>query len=73
MKAAGIDQLNTVETSKAAKNRLIELWDSSTGELIDAKLQRFIVDADKYKEPYQYTYLYRQQEVPSHLKDKENK
>lgn len=73
MKAAGIDQLNTVETSKAAKNRLIELWDSSTGELTDAKLQRFIADADKYKEPYQYTYLYRQQEVPSHLKDKENK
>lgn len=73
MKAAGIDQLNTIETSKAAKNRLIELWDSSTGELTDAKLQRFIADADKYKEPYQYTYLYRQQEVPSHLKDKENK
>ena len=73
MKAAGIDQLNTVETSKAAKNKLMELWDSSTGELTEENVNNFIANASANTEVYSYTYLYRQQEVPSHLKDAENK
>lgn len=73
MKAAGIDQLNTVETSKAAKNKLMELWDSSTGELTEENVNNFIANAAANTEVYSYTYLYRQQEVPSHLKDAENK
>lgn len=51
----------------------MELWDSSTGELTEENVKNFIANAADNTEVYSYTYLYRQQEVPSHLKDAENK
>lgn len=73
MKTTGIDQLNTVETVKAAKHNVLELWDSDTGELLDDNLNNFIKDAPLKLENFSYNYLYRQQEVPQHLVDTENK
>lgn len=71
MKEAGVDQLNTVETSKAANETLLTLWDNDevlTKEAEDA----FVGDAKTYRQLYSYNNLYTQQETPQHM-DAQNK
>lgn len=69
MKEVGIDQLNTIETSKAANHNIITLWDNDG----NIHLDEFKEQAKNVIEPYSYNYLYRQQEVPEHMVDEENK
>ena len=66
----GIDQVNTVETSKVAKHNVITYWDNE-GNPTGAK--EFREKAYLYKESYNYKYLYRQQVVPQHMVDTFNK
>lgn len=69
MREADIDQLNTVETSKAANHNIITLWDNNG----NIHLEEFTQEAPNNSEYYSYNYLYRQQEVPEHMTDEENK
>lgn len=66
MKENDIDQLNTIETSKAGKARVIHLWDNE-GNLTDKALNNFKLQAKEASEIYDYNYLYTQQETPQHL------
>ena len=69
----GIDQCNTKETSKAANYEVIEFWDAKTGEVKHKSDAAFAKKARQVARPYSYMYLYRQQEVPQHMKDAHNK
>lgn len=71
MKAADIDQLNTEETSKAGKCNVLTIWDNN-GEITEEAKRDFSTNAAGAAELFNYNYLYRQQETPSHL-DAENK
>jgi len=64
MHDAGIDQLNTVETSKAANEDIITLWDDN-GDLTGA--DTFVTECENRKQVYDYNHLYTQQETPQHL------
>lgn len=66
-----IQQVNTIETSKAANYETLTFWDNEGVAISD--LNKFAEDAKRVKKPYSYAYLYRQQEVPQHIKDEENK
>lgn len=68
MKEAGIDQLNTVETSKAANAEVLTLWDNNEKFLPD----NFVAQAKEFKQDYSYSHLYTQQESPQHM-NSENK
>ena len=72
MKDNHIDQLNTEETSKAGKARVLEIFDSETGEVTQKNIDDFNAHADAYAEYYDYNHLYTQQETPQHM-DAENK
>lgn len=72
MKANGIDQLNTEETSKAGKARVLTVFNPKTGECTDELIRRFNNVANAYKEEYDYNHLYTQQETPQHM-NAENK
>lgn len=67
-----IDQINTVETSKAGKSRILTLWDQE-GNLTGKNLANFkkeIAKKDVASRMYQifdYNFLYTQQETPQHL------
>lgn len=65
-----IGQLNTEETSKAAKKTVFTIWDEDTGDFHEDFEDKF---DDSYIENYQYQYLYKQQEVPQHMIDEHNK
>ena len=67
MKEAGIDQLNTKETSKAGIKDVLTLWDKDTN-LVDK--DTFVNEAKNKKEIFNYNYLYKQQDVPQHLNAK---
>lgn len=69
MKEAGIDQLNTEETSKAGKCNILTIWDNN-GEITEQNKQDFITNAKGAAELFNYNYLYTQQETPSHLNAK---
>lgn len=71
MKKAGIDQLNTVETSKASNGKVLKLWDND-GNLTKENVTEFEQLAPTYAETYDYNYLYTQQESPQHM-NAENK
>ena len=71
MKEAGVDQLNTIETSKAANHNTLRLWDND-GNISGETAQEFVKKASEVKETYSYNYLYTQQETPQHL-DAKNK
>lgn len=71
MKEAGVDQLNTIETSKAANHNTLRLWDND-GNISGENAQEFVAKASEIKETYSYNYLYTQQETPQHL-DAKNK
>ena len=63
MKAAGVDQLNTVETSQAANEEILTLWDNNG----DFHPEGFVENADRMKRTYDYSFLYTQQETPQHI------
>lgn len=69
MKKAGIDQLNTEETSKAAKKQVLTLWNE------DGSVNTDSFNEDNIKQSAQsfsYNFLYEQQVTPQHA-NKENK
>lgn len=70
MKANNIDQLNTEETSKAGKARVLTIFDEKTGEVTDEHLKDFNNKAEDYREEYDYNHLYTQQETPQHMNAK---
>lgn len=71
MKNAGIDQLNTEETSKAGKCNVLTIWDED-GNITSKNKEDFIANSPNVSEEYSYNYLYTQQETPQHL-NSENK
>lgn len=82
MKKFGIGQLNTAETSKAAKKGIYTIWDAETGEMTEEFKSLFNEDGsikedaqfdNTLAEDYFYQYLYKQQDVPQHLVDAHNK
>ena len=70
MKDNNIDQLNTEETSKAGKARVLTIFDEKTGEVTDEHLKDFNNKAKDYREEYNYNHLYTQQETPQHMNAK---
>ena len=70
MKANNIDQLNTEETSKAGKARVLTIFDEKTGEVTNEHLKDFNNKAEDYREEYDYNHLYTQQETPQHMNAK---
>ena len=76
MREADIDQLNTVETSKAAKEYVGKLWDNEGNlfgqEHIDdeATLKELVsnmaTELDAHAQLFTYNNLYTQQETPQH-------
>lgn len=70
MKANNIDQLNTEETSKAGKARVLTIFDEKTGEVTEDHLKDFNNKAEDYREEYDYNHLYTQQETPQHMNAK---
>lgn len=70
MKDNNIDQLNTEETSKAGKARVLTLFDTKTGEVTEEHLKDFNNKAEDYREEYDYNHLYTQQETPQHMNAK---
>lgn len=71
MKNAGIDQLNTVETSKAANEKVLTLWDND-GVIQPERYENFESEAKDNLQIYSYNNLYTQQETPQHM-NAENK
>lgn len=69
MKEAGIDQLNTEETTKAAKNKILQLWNEDGTVNTETFNKTTIMKATQ---AFSYNYLYEQQETPQHV-NKENK
>lgn len=89
MRKHNIDQLNTIETSKAANKNVLKLWDPKTGEFLpkfDEKTNDFkpnefesafeLVD-DKgnstVTETYYYSNLFKQQDIVDHVINASNK
>lgn len=70
MQEHNIGQLNTAETSKAAKKNIFTIWDGKTGEFNENFREEF---NENYVENYYYQYLYKQQDVPQHMMDEHNK
>lgn len=67
-----IDQLNTEETSKAAKKNILEYWDNN-GIIKEESRNLFLEQSKNAIEVYSYQYLYKQQDVPQHMIDEQNK
>lgn len=70
MKKNDIGQLNTAETDKAAKKNIFTIWDEQTGKFDKDFESKF---SDSYIQTYKYKYLYKQQDVPQHMVNEENK
>ena len=73
-----IGQINTTETSKAAKRNIIRFWDDNgvaSDEMIEDFEKQIAADQNKKQvvENYYYRYLYKQQDVPQHMQDSQNK
>ena len=73
-----IGQINTTETSKAAKRNIIRFWDDNgvaSDEMIADFEKQIAADQNKKQvvENYYYRYLYKQQDVPQHMQDSQNK
>lgn len=67
-----IGQVNTVETSKAAKKNILTFWDND-GNINPNFEQEMIANGEAAIEDYYYRFLYKQQDVPEHMKDEHNK
>lgn len=70
MRKNDIGQLNTAETDKAAKKNIFTIWDEQTGKFDKEFESKFDV---AYIQTYKYKYLYKQQDVPQHMMNEENK
>lgn len=66
-----IGQVNTAETDKAAKRFVGQYWDNQ-GIAHPEIFEQQISNADNL-ELYDYSYFYKQQEVPEHMQDEHNK
>ena len=76
MKEHGIDQVNTAETSKAAQKNILTYFENDYDENGNVKINPNFKDEllnPNVINQYYYRYLYKQQDVPSHLVDKQNK
>lgn len=67
-----IGQVNTNETSKAAKKNVLIFWDND-GNINPNFEQDLISNNENAIEDYYYRFLYKQQDVPEHMKDAQNK
>lgn len=67
-----IGQVNTNETSKAAKKNVLTFWDND-GNINRNFEQDLISNNENAIEDYYYRFLYKQQDVPEHMKDAQNK
>lgn len=67
-----IGQVNTNETSKAAKKNVLTFWDND-GNINPNFEQNLISNNENAIEDYYYRFLYKQQDVPEHMKDAQNK
>lgn len=67
-----IGQANTVETSKAAKKNILTFWDND-GNINPNFEQEVVANGEAAIEDFYYRFLYKQQTVQEHLKDKQNK
>lgn len=67
-----IDQVNTQETSKAANYDVLTYWDNE-GVVTPENLAVFKEKAKEVKQLFSYMYLYKQQDVPQHMVDAQNK
>ena len=67
-----IGQVNTAETSKAAKKNILTFWDND-GNINSNFEQEMIANGEAAIEDYYYRFLYKQQDVPEHMKDEHNK
>ena len=67
-----IGQVNTAETSKAAKKNILTFWDND-GNINPTFEQELAANSEAAIENFYYRYLYKQQEVPEHMKDATNK
>ena len=67
-----IGQINTYETSKAANKNVLTYWnhDGSINKNFETDL---LSNNQSAVEDFYYRYLYKQQEVPEHMKDEQNK
>lgn len=69
-----IDQINTVETDKAAKRNVLEYWDNDGNVTVENKEKFANALKNGYGiENYYYNHLYKQQEVPDHMRNSKNK
>lgn len=68
----GIGQVNTNETSKAAKKNVLTFWDND-GNINPNFEQDLISNNENAIEDYYYRFLYKQQDVPEHMKCAQNK
>lgn len=69
-----VDQINTVETDKAAKRNVLEYWDNDGNVTVENKEKFANALKNGYGiENYYYNHLYKQQEVPDHMRDSKNK
>lgn len=66
-----IQQLNTVETSKAANREILNLWNDD-GDITEENATAFNTKARDLKQVFLYSNLYTQQETPQHM-NAENK
>lgn len=81
MRRNDIGQVNTEETSKAAKSNVLTFWDNDGN--INSNFEKEINGVgenvtdpgynDDIVENYYYRFLYKQQEVPEHMRDAVNK
>lgn len=67
-----IGQVNTAETSKAAKKNILTFWDNN-GNINPNFEAEMIANGEAAIEDYYYRFLYKQQDVPEHMKDEHNK
>ncbi|WP_302587540.1 hypothetical protein [Paraprevotella clara] len=67
-----IGQVNTNETSKAAKKNVLTFWNND-GNINSNFEQDLISNNENAIEDYYYRFLYKQQDVPEHMKDAQNK
>ena len=77
MVQTGIDQINTIETSKAANREVLEYWDDDEVAHPNKLANSISPVKGEYNtnavETYYYRNLWKQQDVPEHIMDEENK
>lgn len=73
MKAHDIGQVNTAETSKAAKKNVLSYWDEKGVANPESFIEQLEAGDEIAIEDYYYQYLYKQQDVADHMTDQTNK